>query len=444
MSFRTPPNALVWWTVALLALAASCSSGTSTDGSGALNVQLELEGGVEIDEVRYTVSGNGMEPMSGSIDVSAPDTTVSVELFGIPEGTDYLIEMVATSVDGGTTCNGATDFDISPGQVTLAYIVLNCTLPDDEGGVNVDGEFNICAELVKVVVAPLQTSIGNVIELSAAADDREGDEVAYLWTATGGTIADSASPNTTYTCEEEGEQIITIAVSDDGFEFCSAEWSVAVTCVMGGGTGGTGGGGAGGSAGAGGIGGSAGEGGAGGSAGEGGMGGSAGDGGAGGSAGEGGMGGAAGAGGTGGSAGAGGTGGSAGEGGMGGAAGTGGGAGGTGGTGGIVPNLCPFIRSNLVSPLTQSVTNFIDVSTRALDFDDSAAIEVLVESTCGQVTDPLQTADPATGDSATTVRCDQVDECTITVRVSDDGFTKCDGQNDAANVMTLVDCVALP
>jgi hypothetical protein len=171
------------------------------------------------------------------------------------------------------------------------------------------------------------------------------------------------------------------------------------------------------------------------------MGGSAGDGGAGGSAGEGGMGGAAG---TGGSAGAGGTGGSAGEGGMGGAAGTGGGAGGTGGTGGIVPNLCPFIRSNLVSPLTQSVTNFIDVSTRALDFDDSAAIEVLVESTCGQVTDPLQTADPATGDSATTVRCDQVDECTITVRVSDDGFTKCDGQNDAANVMTLVDCVALP
>ena len=159
MSFRTPPNALVWWTVALLALAASCSSGTSTDGSGALNVQLELEGGVEIDEVRYTVSGNGMEPMSGSIDVSAPDTTVSVELFGIPEGTDYLIEMTATSVDGGTTCNGATEFDISPGQVTLAYIVLNCRLPDDEGGVNVNGEFNICAQLQKAVVSPLQGSI---------------------------------------------------------------------------------------------------------------------------------------------------------------------------------------------------------------------------------------------------------------------------------------------
>jgi hypothetical protein len=196
-------------------------------------------------------------------------------------------------------------------------VMLNCKRPERLGGVRVNGEFNICAELAKVVVSPLQTSVGNDIDLSAAGSDVEGDPIAFVWDATGGTVANPSATSTTYTCGEVGEQVITITISDDGFEYCMDYWAVAVTCVEGeDGTGGTGGAGEGGAGGAGGTAGAGGEGGAGGAGGTAGAGGT---GGTGGMAGAGGAGGTAGAGGEGGAGGAGGTAGAGGEGGAGGA-----------------------------------------------------------------------------------------------------------------------------
>jgi len=206
-----------------------------------------------------------------------------------------------------------------------------------------------------------------------------------------------------------------------------------VGCDDGGGTGGTGG--AGGEAGSGGVGGQAG---AGGMAGAGGAGGSAGAGGA------GGVGGMAGAGGVGGMAGAGGSGGMggmAGVGGTGGAGGMAGAGGGAGGTGGSPVNRCPFFTDIFVSPLTQSFGNLVSVSSKVLDLDGDLA-EVSVTSTCGEVTDPLQTVDPDTGESDTTVRCDQVGVCLIVVSTSDDGFDLegCDGMNSSAMETFDIDC----
>ena len=211
--------------------------------------------------------------------------------------------------------------------------------------------------------------------------------------------------------------------------------------------------GAGGTAGAGG---SAGSGGTGGVGGEGGMAGAGGPGGVGGTAGEGGAGGMAGAGGSGGAAGAageGGVGGAAaagGEGGAGGAAGAGGQAGmggvaGTGGSGGTTENRCALYTDILVSPLSQSVGNLVDVDTKVFD-PDGDDVEVLVTSDCGEVADPLQTADSATGESSTTVRCDRAGPCDVTISVSDDGFDPegCDGTNTEATSTTAVDCQAAP
>ena len=119
------------------------------------------------------------------------------------------------------------------------------------------------------MVSPLQTSVGNDIDLSAQGEDVEGDPISYQWSASGGSIADPSAQDTTYTCEEVGEQIITITVSDDDGVYCMDDWAVPVTCVDGdGGTGGSGG--AGGEAGTGGVGGEAGAGGAGGEGGTGG------------------------------------------------------------------------------------------------------------------------------------------------------------------------------
>jgi len=155
--------------------------------------------------------------------------------------------------------------------------------------------------------------------------------------------------------------------------------------------------------------------------GEGGMGGAGGNGGAVGIAGmggAGGIGGAAGRGGMGGADGTAGSGGKAGTGGGGGTAGAAGGAGtgGGGGTGGAGENECPFFRSVIISPLNQVVGNLINVDTRVHDLEGDE-VEVWVTSTCGEVADPIQT-----GDSMTTVRCDEPKPCSITIRLSDDSF----------------------
>ena len=48
-------------------------------------------------------------------------------------------------------------------------------------------------------------------------------------------------------------------------------------------------------------------------------------------------------------------------------------------------NRCAFYTGILVSPLSQSLGNLVDVSTTVLDLDGDP-VEVLVESDCGSTT----------------------------------------------------------
>jgi hypothetical protein len=295
--------------------------GIATDGDGP---------GLVINEVRWAITGEGMAPMMGTINTSDPGATASVEVFGLAPG-EYAIDLEATSEDGEATCRGSAMFDVTAGVATEVGVLLRCKTEERLGAVRVNGKLNVCAELTKAVVAPLQTSVGNVIAVRAQAEDVEGDPIEYAWTASSGSFASPASAETLYTCEETGDHELTITVSDDGFGDCTDDWTVDIRCVDDDGAGGTGGSGAtGGSGGVGGAGAAGGVGGAGGSGATGGAGGAAGSGGAGGSGGAAGIGGA---GGSGGAAGIGGAGGSGGEGGSGGATGGAGGDGGVGGTG---------------------------------------------------------------------------------------------------------------
>jgi hypothetical protein len=314
-------------------------------------LQLELDVGPEqdgsemvIDQVRWTIRAEGMDPMMGTIDTSAPGATASAEVFGLPPGS-YVIDLEATSADGETICRGSAPFEVTASAVTHAAVLLRCKPPEQLGGVRVNGKLNACAGLTKVVVAPLQTSVGYTIDTRAEASDAEGDDIEYAWTGDGGTFEDPSAPATFYTCEEVGDHEITITVSDDGFEHCACDWTVDVRCVGDGGTGGSGG--AGGSAGSGGVGGSGGSGGLGGSGGVGGTGGVGGAGGVGGTGGVGGIGGAGGRGGSGGSGGLGGSGGAGGAGGIGGSGGVGGagGSAGNGGAGGTDGDMCEITIS---------------------------------------------------------------------------------------------------
>lgn len=209
-----------------------CSTDSEPPGaSGSLSLELVLADDVVINFVSWEISGGDMEPMSGVIDVRDPQSTASVEVFGLPPGEDYLVELEAMSDDDEVSCGGSAEFDVEVGIATDVMVVLNCKLPTGFGDVRVNGKLNICAQLYKVVVSPLQTSVGSDIDLAAAGEDEEGDSIRYTWTGTGGSIADPNAASTTYTCTEGGDQTITITISDDDFEHCMDDWTVPVTCV---------------------------------------------------------------------------------------------------------------------------------------------------------------------------------------------------------------------
>lgn len=335
---------LLWVGAALLA--AGCS-GNSVSVPCYSELLIDLEVSVEgedqsivLDEVLWTLSGNGMAPMSGAIDTSAPGATPSVEAFGLNPGS-YMVDLEGVTDDGETRCRGSAPFDVTAGISTAVAVLLRCKVGQRFGAVRVNGKLNICSELTKAVVAPLQTSIGNRIAVRSQAEDEEGDPIVYAWTAETGSFDDPSAADTFYTCEETGDHSLTVSVSDDGFAHCVDSWTVAIRCVDHGGTGGTGGNGGGG------MGGSGATGGAGGVGGTGGMGGSGATGGVGGAGGLGGTGGSGGTGATGGEGGAGGGGATGGAGGMGGSGATGGtgGRGASGGTGGTDGGICEITIS---------------------------------------------------------------------------------------------------
>jgi hypothetical protein len=104
-------------------------------------------------------------------------------------------------------------------------------------------------------------------------------------------------------------------------------------------------------------------------------------------------------------------------------------------------NRCATYTSVVISPSSQSVGNLVSVRTEVYD-PDGDDVEVLVTSSCGEVADPLQTADSQTGESSTTVRCDEIQSCPVTVSVSDDGFAPegCDGTTEGATSLTELNC----
>lgn len=228
-------------------LALACAVGTVGDGNGesadtgSLSLELALDNGAEINQVDWEITREAMEPMSGLIDTSAPGATASVEVFGLDPGDGYTITMTATATDEQTECKGSADFSVAVGQATDLMVMLRCEGPARFGAVRVNGKFNVCAELVKAIVSPLQTSVGNSIDLFADGEDAEGDELRFWWMADGGDIPDADNATAKFICTEEGDFEITVTVSDDDWTYCKDSWSVAVRCVGGGGTGGTGG-----------------------------------------------------------------------------------------------------------------------------------------------------------------------------------------------------------
>jgi len=209
-----------------------CASDTQGE-SGSLSLELVINGDTEIDEVQWVITRGGEEIKDGVINTSANGATASVEAYGLPPGDGYTIMLEAVSTDGETTCKGKAMFSIQVGEVTEVHVMMNCKPPRRFGGVRVNGEFNICPVLRWADVSPLQTSVGNDIDLFAMATDEEGDAIAYMWSSGSGIIVDPMAASTTYTCTEVGGDEITILVTDDGGTYCMDMHTVPITCVPG-------------------------------------------------------------------------------------------------------------------------------------------------------------------------------------------------------------------
>jgi len=88
---------------------------------------------------------------------------------------------------------------------------------------------NTCPRLTSWMAAPLQTSVGGAIDVSAGASDPDpGDHLRYLWTASAGSFARPDAASTRYSCGAAGLQTITVQVSDDAS--CADAHLMAVRC----------------------------------------------------------------------------------------------------------------------------------------------------------------------------------------------------------------------
>jgi len=202
------------------------SSEPQAEPSGSLTMNLELPGNVTIDEVTYAISGNGIAPIGGVIDTSGSGTAVSFSV-SVLAGQGYLLELSAISTDNERSCRGSAPFDITAGQTTSILVGLSCRRTGD---VQVNGDFNHCAEVTQPYASPQQTPIGDMIDLGVLGVDEENDPIEYVWTGSGGTFSTPTASTTTYTCDAVGTHTVSIVLSDDGFSKCTEGWTTTVVC----------------------------------------------------------------------------------------------------------------------------------------------------------------------------------------------------------------------
>ncbi len=152
----------------VLALASICASvavvgcSSSSDnvadgGIGEFGLRLTIAPDVDISEVTFTVSGNGITAITNRIPVGALGSTISAVIGGIPAGSGYTVTLSAigkNKVTGALTdCGGSAPLTIIAGQTTSVSIALQCRGPKTTGGVEVGGRLNNCPTIDSATTA---------------------------------------------------------------------------------------------------------------------------------------------------------------------------------------------------------------------------------------------------------------------------------------------------
>src|SRR5262245_43609941 len=100
--------------LSLVVISPACAPPGGSGEAGAINLGLQVGGGVQLDAVAFDVSGNGFHK-TGSLPV-AGSSTVAGRIDGIPPGVGFLLALSATDArDPRTRCQGSATFDIRAG-----------------------------------------------------------------------------------------------------------------------------------------------------------------------------------------------------------------------------------------------------------------------------------------------------------------------------------------
>ncbi|HEY2900006.1 MAG TPA: hypothetical protein VGL59_05480 [Polyangia bacterium] len=229
------PTVRVFYLAAALA-AAACTSTPATPAApaapivaGDVALGLQVSQGVAVSAATYTITGNGITPLTGSIPLGDPAATASVLVGGIPAGMAYLFTIDASTDDGETTCHGSAIADVIADATSGVTIILQCRRPSQLGGVSVNVTINNCPTIAAASAAPLAVAVGGTIKLASGASDLDNDPLTFQWTVSGGgTLDPPAAPNTIFTCTDERAVTVRLAVSDGA---CQDQTTIPINCL---------------------------------------------------------------------------------------------------------------------------------------------------------------------------------------------------------------------
>ena len=123
----------------------------------------------------------------------------------------------------------------------LAIAVSSLLLLGCGGGAAESGEVDValnfvaadrCPSITSAVAAPMRTSVGGTLGVSATASDPDrGDAVSFSWSPAA-NFANPSTAVTSYRCTAAGRQTLTLTIADSHLPTpCTANATLVVDCV---------------------------------------------------------------------------------------------------------------------------------------------------------------------------------------------------------------------
>ena len=227
-----------------LAVGVGCSqsnTGSDETNTAAVSVTIGLSASeIGAATVEFFVSHPTAlpQPITGTVPVADPVTSFTLTQVPVVALTDppYTLFLVARKTDDTWVCEGGTTFQHDQeGVTTSVTMALTCptsdTLPNGEVGVDITFELNLCPVIEEISAAPQITVLSDPVTLQSLASDPDNTApVTYLWTATGGLIADATAATTTFTCPTVGDYDVTLTVSDSDTH-CDQQRQLQISCT---------------------------------------------------------------------------------------------------------------------------------------------------------------------------------------------------------------------